>query len=472
MLWRKFASPERSALNLPKAAEIRRWLRAYLPLQPHPDPTLRSLWSWAQWAILVLPLSMLLGGVSVLLISLILLWAKFRPIAAQPINRGWLALSGLLLLSAIAAHSPPDAYLGLFNFIPYFWVFAAFSLLVRSPVELRQLAWLIVLGSVPVTVIGLAQMVGLWLGWQQVLHIRVLWVVIDWVIDFKGTPPGRMAATFGYANILANYLVMTLAIALGLWLEKLTQLGHWKSWRKLDPAVWWPLGGLTLVVGLNAIALIFTNSRNAWGIAAIAGLAYALYLGWRWLVAAVGLVVGIVLGAAFAPLPLQTWLRFIVPAFFWARLTDQLYPDRPVPTLRLTQWQFAWHLTQERPWLGWGLRNFSPLYQAKTQFLLGHPHNLGFMLLCETGIPATLGLVGLVGWVVASGSQALFSASPTGDRTIRFIFILTFLCNTLFNGFDVTLFDARINILGWVLLAGIWGSSRGDRQISPIFAPR
>lgn len=408
---------------------------------------------------------MFLGGISVLLISLIMLWAKFRPIAAQPINRGWLVLSGLLLLSAIAAYSPPDAYLGLFNFVPYFWVFAAFSLMVRSPVELRQLAWLLVLGSVPVTMIGLGQMVGLGLGWHQVLHVRVLWVVIDWVIDFNGTPPGRMSAVFNYANVLANYLVITLAIALGLWLEALTQLGHPKHWRKGDRGLWGKVGGLALVVGLNAIALILTNSRNAWGIAAIAGLAYALYFGWRWLVAGVSVLVGIILGAAFAPPPLQTALRTVVPAFFWARLTDQLYPDRPIPTLRLTQWQFAWHLTQERPWLGWGLRNFSPLYQAKTQFLLGHPHNLGLMLLCETGFPATLLLVGLVGWVVATGTQALLTAPDSRDRTIWFIVILTFLGNTLFNGFDVTLFDARINILGWVLLAGLWGSTRGDRQL-------
>jgi O-antigen ligase len=47
--------------------------------------------------------------------------------------------------------------------------------------------------------------------------------------------------------------------------------------------------------------------------------------------------------------------------FLWARLTDQLYPDRPLATLRTTQWQFAGSMAQQRPWTGWGLRNFTPL---------------------------------------------------------------------------------------------------------------
>jgi O-antigen ligase len=209
-----------------------------------------------------------------------------------------------------------------------------------------------------------------------------------------------------------------------------------------------------------------TDSRNAWAIAVLACLAFALYQGWRWLVAGVGVIAGSVLWAAFGPAPTQPWFRAIVPAFFWARLSDQRYPDRPVALLRVTQWRFAWSLTEQRPWTGWGLRNFTPLYQAQMHTFIGHPHNLVLMMTAETGIPATLVLLGLVGWVMFRGVLLLrdwpnLFAQPvprwTSDRLIFFSYLVAFGASTLFHLLDVTLFDARINILGWVLLSAICG---------------
>ena len=146
-----------------------------------------------------------------------------------------------------------------------------------------------------------------------------------------------------------------------------------------------------MAVIANFIALILTNSRNGWAIAIFACLAYALYQGWRLLV---GSVVGIVtscLLAAFAPSPIaQIFPPGSFLTFFWARLNDDMYPDRPVALMRKTQWEFAWSLTQQHPLTGWGLRSFSGLYKAQMQIDFGHPHNLFLMLSAETGFPSTL----------------------------------------------------------------------------------
>jgi O-antigen ligase len=137
-----------------------------------------------------------------------------------------------------------------------------------------------------------------------------------------------------------------------------------------------------------------------------------------------------------------------------------------VAQLRTTQWQFAWSMTQERPWMGWGLRNFTPLYQAKMQLWLGHPHNLLLMLMSETGIPATLLLCGLVGWILAQAVLLLGVLSDIAppakyqwhqDRLILFTYLVAFAGYTLFNLLDVTLFDLRVNALGWLLLSAICG---------------
>ncbi|MEL6163993.1 MAG: O-antigen ligase family protein, partial [Cyanobacteria bacterium J06628_3] len=216
---------------------------------------------------------------------------------------------------------------------------------------------------------------------------------------------------------------------------------------------------LTFAVIINLTGLILTNSRNAWVIAFVACLAYAFYQGWRLIVAVVvGIATSVVL-AAFAPSSIAELFRKVVPAFFWARFNDQLYPDRPVALMRTTQWNFAWDLTIQRPWTGWGLRNFSDIYEDKMNLWLGHPHNLFLMLSAETGLITTLLFFGLLGWVFIKGIGFLGTV-PKKDKLIFFSYLLVFVGWILFNTVDVTLFDFRLNTLSWLILSAICGVER------------
>jgi O-antigen ligase len=261
-----------------------------------------------------------------------------------------------------------------------------------------------------------------------------------------------MASVFMYANTLAAYLQIVFILGLGLWLETYKTFSSCRS-------NWLRLCFLSITVIGSAIALILTNSRNAWGIIILICLAFALYQAWYWLVAIFTVIAASVLGAAFAPSPLQQALRAIVPAFFWARLTDQNFSDRPIALMRVTQWKFALWMTQQRPLTGWGLRNFTPLYEAQNHIWLGHPHNLLLMFTAETGIPATLLFFGLVGWILAQGVLVLAKISThfSKDKLILFTYLVAFGGCTLFNTVDVTLFDLRVNTLGWLLLSAICG---------------
>jgi len=438
---------------------LRRWFKKNSLFQIHPNPSLRFAWTLVQAGLVLLPFSALFGCVGMMVAAIAVWQQRSSQIMASRINQGFALLAGLMVLSATVAEYRGAAFLGLFNFLPYFFCFAGLSPLIQTPAQLRRLGWVLVAPSVLVCLIGYLQMLLGWLGYQQFLHIQVLWIVIDWQIDLKGTPPGRMSAVLTYANVLASYLVITFSLGLGFWIEAIGRSRQAGSgvWNR-ETTAW---VGLLL---LNGGALILTNSRNAWAIAAGACFVFAVYVGWRWLIAVVGFVVGAILAAAFGPISIQQPLRTLIPAFFWARVTDDLYPNRPVPTLRATQWEFAWSLMRQRPGLGWGLRNFTPLYQAQTGFVLGHPHNLPLMLLAEVGIPAAMLFLGLVGWILAEGIQywrslarVQRSGQETGDRLIYFSFLIAFCSIAIFSLFDVTLFDARVNIPGWMLLIGIWG---------------
>lgn len=407
----------------------------------HLNHLLQLSWSCAQIGLLIFPVSPLIGIIG-LILSVLGTWIiEYRQIIRRPQNLGFALLGVLLIINTAFANDKTVAFLGLFNLLPYFIVFAGFSALVQTTDQLRQISWILTLTSVVVVVIGCGQ---LFLGWELTQE----WAnVFGCALALGGNPPGRMASVFMYANILTGYLVIAFILSLGLWLESFQNL---KSKIHSVSFIF-----LTLAVITNLVGLILTDSRNGWVIVVVACLAYALYLGWRLLVAGVcGLAIS-VLVAAFAPKGVAQLFRQVIPAFFWARLNDQLYPDRPVALLRKTQWEFAWSLALQRPLTGWGLRNFTPLYQNKMHIWLGHPHNLFLMLSAEVGLPVTIFFCGLVAWILIDGIQLLNFLEK--DRLIFFSYLVVFGSLILFNTVDVSLFDLRLNSIAWLLLAAISG---------------
>ncbi|MEH1776672.1 O-antigen ligase family protein [Nostoc sp.] len=426
----------------------------------------QSSWNYSLWALLIFPLSPLVGAVTVGFVSLITWLKQSRKINHRPLNWGFALLSVLLIVSAGFAQDKTAAFLGLFNLLPFFLLFAAHSALIQTFTQLRQMAWVLVIGSMPVAIMGLGQ---LFLGWS--FKFQFVWVVFSWTIAPGGNPPGRIASLFLHANTFAAYLAIIFILGLGLWLEQWQlAIGYWglgisknsvPSPQSPIPSPYSPVPLLFLTVAVitNFIALIFTNSRNGWAIAIFACLAYALYQGWRILVSGVAAIVSSVLLAAFAPSPVAQIFRRVVPTFFWARLNDDMYPDRPVALMRKTQWEFAWSLAQQHPWTGWGLRSFSPLYKAQMQIPLGHPHNLFLMLSAETGFPSTFLFCSLLAWILIAGIQLLRKSKyiNTEDRLIFFSYLLAFVGWIVLNTVDVTLFDFRLNALSWLILAAICG---------------
>ncbi|RCJ39747.1 polymerase [Nostoc minutum NIES-26] len=437
----------------------------------HPNSDLQTPWNCLQIGLLIFPLSPFLGAVGIGFAVLIAWLRRNRTIISLPLNRGFALLSVLLIVSAGFAYGKTEAFLGLFNLYPFFLVFIGLSALIQTTTQLRQIAWILVISSMPLLIMGFGQM---FLGWA--FKLQVLWIVLDWAIAPGGDPPGRMASIFMHANTFAAYLAIVFTLALGLWLEQWRWgIGDWvlgigKRFSKSPVLILF----LTVAVIANFVALILTNSRNGWAIAIVACLAYALYQGWRILVGSVVGVVASVLLAAFAPSQIAQIFRQVVPAFFWARLNDDMYPDRPVALMRKTQWEFAWSLTQQHPWTGWGLRNFTALYKAQMHIDLGHPHNLFLMLSAETGLPITLLFFSLLGWVLFAGIQLLRKSNYIApeDRLIFFSYLVVFGEWLLFNTVDVTLFDFRVNTLSWLFLSAICGVVYHYQQHEKFIADR
>ena len=418
-------------------------------LLPHPERRLQLPWNCLQWGVFLFPILPIFGSISIFLGMIFSYQRRFQFIRKNPINQGLAIVSILLVIISILADNSIESLIGLNNFIPYFITFAGLSEIIQTPSQLRRLSWLMIFGAIPVTILGLGQQYLSWSG------IDILQGILGWSLQLNGNPVGRMSSVFMYANILAVYLVIIFTLTLGLLIEEWQNKSQNNDSYILNKNQKITLLIITLL--LTAIDLILTNSRNAWGLAVLSSLAYALYLRWWWLILLVTTGVTAVFGSAFAPSPIKEGLRMIIPAYFWQRITDENFV-RPVETLRITQWKFSLNLAQTRPLTGWGLRNFTPLYEAKMNVWLGHPHNLFLMLFAEIGIPTALFFMGIIGWILSQGFLLLNNRlTNPSDRLIYYSYLITFFGLILFNCFDVSLFDFRVNTLNWIILSGIWG---------------
>lgn len=409
------------------------------------------IWLIFQVSVLILPLFPV-GGELGLLVVLIAVWRSYySQIVTNPFNWGWSILAVWLIINSFLADRTTDAWLGLANFLPFFALFIAISNLINRIDRLLRLAWLLIIPSVAIVVLGLGQ---LYFNWSSP---QLIATILGWELVPQGVPAGRMSSVFIYANFLAIYLSFTFILCLGLW------------------SIYYPnkkqnitkLSILSIILITNSIGSILANSRNSWLIIFIACLAFALYLRWYWIVSIVTAVTTIIFYTSLGNFWGQQWLRKIVPELIWGRLSDTMYPNRPLETLRLTQWQFCWLKIQERPFRGWGLRNFTPLYLEATDFWFGHPHNLLLMLALEIGLIATVFLCVIVGSILVKSILLLKLKLSLNrqDTLIIFTYLLTFTSCILFNLFDVTIFELRVNTISWIVLAAIAGVEQAHSSL-------
>ena len=401
-------------------------------------PSLASARGWRcfQLGLFLLPSSALLGSLLLFPALLFGCVGRERPSWRDPWNAPLLLASGLMILGCFGANDQGLAWVGLGNWIPFFWGFWGFQPYVMSGEARRRSALLLVAGSVPVVVTGLGQ---LWWGWQG--PWQLLGGLIVWFMAAGGRPEGRLSGLFDYANIASAWLSMVWPLTLAA----LVQQGL-NRWRRVV---------VLILAVLLLVALVLTESRNGWGALV---LVVPLVLGppsWPWLIPLLVLALLPVLLSVLpgVPLMLQDPARTLVPESLWARLNDSQYAgERVLASTRISQWNVALQLIGERPWLGWGAAAFSVIYPLRTGQWHGHAHNLPLELAIGHGLPVAVLLVGfVVALLVVSLRRGLSRLFDRAWWTALFVLMVL-------HGTDLPFFDSRLNIAGWILLAGLRAS--------------
>ncbi|BEV35366.1 hypothetical protein CREGCYN_01780 [Synechococcus sp. M16CYN] len=292
---------------------------------------------------------------------------------------------------------------------------------------------MLVAGTVPVLVTGLGQML---LGWSG--PWRLGGSAIIWFMAPGGEPNGRLSGLFNYANITGAWLGVVWPLTLAC---------------VLRPDGWLRRTGALVLTLSGAIAILLTQSRNAMGALTLAVPLVVGPLQWFWLlpllsVLALPLLLALLPGV---PISLKEWSAGLLPDQIAVRLLEQ---GNPIPWkhTRLGQWEYGVGLVAARPWLGWGAAAFSvlyPVYAAKEWH--GHSHNLPLELTISYGLPVTLLVVGTVLLLlILSLRRGILEQSALERAWWTATLVLIAVHAT-----DLPFFDSRVNVLGWVLLAGL-----------------
>jgi O-antigen ligase len=409
-----------------------------------PEPAHPMAWRCFQLGLFFLASSALIAGV-LLFVALVLGSRNREPWWQDRCNR-WLAAAALLMVvGCFGASSGSLAWVGLGNWLPFFWAFWGYQPYLGTPAARRRVALWLVAGTVPVIVTGLGQ---LWFGWHG--PFELLGGAIIWHLKQGGRPRGRLSGLFDYANITAAWLALSWPLALAALLECSRR---WRqAWAEAESR-WMPLLLALALVVSQAVALFLTDSRNAWGALVLAVPIVAGPLSWPWLLPLLALTLVPVALACLPGVPelLQGAARALVPEAIWGRLTDLKFANRPQEITRLSQWSVAVGLIAERPWLGWGAAAFSVIYPLRTGKWHGHPHNIAIDLAMSHGLLVAAIVVGLVLWLLIRAARLGMAQGPVFERA----WWAAALVLVLLHGTDIPMYDSRINIAGWVLLVGL-----------------
>ena len=417
-------------------------------------------WRAFQLGLFLLPSSALLAGVCLLVTCIA--GSRNRAVAlwCDPWVRPLLLAGVLMIAGCFVAKHGPLAWAGLANWLPLFWAFWAFRCFLDRSERRQRAATLLLAGTVPVLVTGFGQMQFGWSGPWQLFGGAIIWFV-----EAGGKPDGRLSGLFDYANVAGAWLGVIWPFALA---------GVLRTEMRRRNRVF-----ALVFSGATVAAILLTRSRNA--MAALV-LALPAVIGpgrWIWLVPflvllSLPLVLAVLPGV---PATMQQWWLWSLPEVVQKRLLER---QTTSSLTRLAQWSFALDLIAARPLLGWGAAAFGVLYSVHAQRNWhGHSHNLPLELAVNHGLPAAVLIVGTVLLLlVVSLRRGMLQRHPV-ERAWWVASLLLVGMHTT----DLPFFDSRLNILGWVLLAGLsgfieqtpdphpaQGPGRGAPSVSPVKA--
>ena len=337
-------------------------------------------------------------------------------------------LSVLILISAFASPFGLQSCGGIFNWLPFFWLFWSLSVYLRDKNNIKCVSMSLVYGTIPVLIIGFSQLI---FGFSETLRVFgsfIVWHFLD---------NGEFTGVFYNRNICAAWLAASFPFFVAAIRSQIhSKVGMWKK------------VVASLALFSISLAMVLSNSRNAIGslIFGSLGMIADIYLVNQSISNFKSSRFGITLFVIATVSSLGICLGLVNPVL---DALSQFLTDES----RLEIWKFAVLIASNNFLVGSGPGGFTGYVSLLSPFDKSnhHVHSLPLDLWVSYGFLAlTVLLVYVFVWLfkaIRSGmlQEGLFSKA----------WVISFVLLIIVHVTDLPYLDARINLVGWILFAGI-----------------
>ena len=326
-----------------------------------------------------------------------------------------------------------SSWIGLFNWIPFFWIFCSSQEFLKSKEDRILSSLILCLSTIPVIFSGIGQTFFNWHGPLELLNGAIIWYQrpIDAI--------SGLTAQFNHANYAGSWFTFILPLCIAQSFNQTSDKNKKYFLR---------------IILTGIISCIFlTNSRNAWGSSI---LSIPLVLGTsslQWFLPCVLFTLTLILVTTqnFFESGIQTLLKEVIPNKVWQEFSYEGFKNLDVTRLEILQ--EAFRVIINNPLFGTGAASFTIIYQLEKGLWKGHSHNILTELSISYGIPCTVILVYFISRILIKSFHNLYIKDKKNifDRSIWTAVIIFLFSQQI----DIQYFDGRISLVFWILLAGL-----------------
>ena len=299
---------------------------------------------------------------------------------------------------------PVLSWLGLFNWIPFFWIFWSSQYFLKNSKQREIISKLLVLGTIPVILTGIGQYFFEWHGPIKFLY----------------------------------GLTFLLPISIALALKKSNKSILFKT-------------NLVFII----FCIVLTNSRNAW---ASSLLTIPILFGTNSFIFLTPIllffctIILITTNNYFAG-DLQDWFQDVIPNKIWKEFSPEGFTELNVTRFEI--FKAAIKLILLNPLIGTGGGSFPIIYEIQTGLWKGHTHNIFSDLSLSYGIPSMVILIIVFFSIISNGYRKSYFKRDIFESMIDKAWISATIIFLISQLIDVQYYDARISLMFWILLSGI-----------------
>ena len=401
--------------------------------------------------IFFLPSAMVIGSIFILISSTISVFINKENFFKDKWSLTLILIALLMIISCLAqtfSYLNKDLYgwkisltwLGLLNWIPFFYLFFATKNFLKSTLQRLKVSILLFSGTIPVLITGLGQYFFKWEGPLNFGNGLIIWYLKEI------SPWGGVSTLFSNQNYAGTWLSVVWPFSLSF-----VFLNRSNKYKKLLSIV---------LLSITSLTIILTTSRNALSGVLIAIL---IILGIKGLLIISSILIFLLtLFLLGKYIPLASGLFNFILSLFPIQLIDkfnQISFSNILQFRRINLWNDSINLIATRPIFGLGAAFFPILYSVyynPKNYIEQHTHNLFLEL--ATGYGFIVSIIFLIFTITLFFYAWKFLGKENKCKDSYIINKTWFAASVIIvlsQMNDVTYYDGRISIIFWVLLSGL-----------------